>query len=306
MNSACRFAIASLIFAVTPATSQTRHPSSSQASSAKAIEYGKLPLSFEANRGQTDPSVKFLSRGSGYSLYLTDSAAVLSLSKAKSGNADVVRMELSGANPQAKAAGTDKLPGISNYFIGNDPAKWHSNIPTYAKVRYTGVYPGVDLVYYGNQHQLEYDFIVAPGADPDAIKLHFSGAEKLSLTPTGDLAVRFKNGEIAFHKPELYQQSGVSRIPIQGRFTLRANNTVGFGIGQYDRSQPLIIDPILVYSTYLGGAGFDQANAIAVDAGGNAYMQAKLDHPTFLSPLAASTQPSRRRQPWPTMPLCQS
>ena len=155
--------------ATTPAAQPAKSPAPSQAQLAQT--YGKLPLRFESNNGQTDPSVKFLSRGSAYSLYLTNSAAVLSLAKGKAGNTDSIRMELSGANPQAKAAGADQLPGVTNYFIGNDPAKWHINIPTYTKVQYSDIYPGVDLVYYGNQRQLEYDFVIAPGASPDTIPL---------------------------------------------------------------------------------------------------------------------------------------
>jgi len=149
--------------------------------------YGELPLSFEANRGQTDPQVKFLSRGNGYNLYLTSSEAVLTLrnsveyskdsqttgstpttpegEEAQANSSAVIHMKLVGANPEAQAVGLDELAGKSNYFIGNDPEKWHTNVPNYAKVEYREVYPGVDLVYYGNQRQLEYDFIVAPGAD---------------------------------------------------------------------------------------------------------------------------------------------
>jgi len=195
-----------------PADSQ-RGPSQAAlkpATSAPAANYGKLPLSFEANHGQSDPQVKFLSHGNGYSLFLTDSAAVLALTKsdppsnenlgklaagkkpartAKSAKADVIRMELTGASHGIQVTGADQLPGTANYFIGSDPEKWHSQVPTYAKVKYSGVYPGVDLVYYGNQRQLEYDFVVAPHADPDSIRLHFARAKKISLNANGDLAV---------------------------------------------------------------------------------------------------------------------
>jgi hypothetical protein len=181
-------------------------------------------------------------------------------------------MQLANANPNAKIEGADQLPGHANYFLGNDPAKWHTNVPTYAKVRYTNVYNGIDLVYYGNQRQLEYDFIVQPGSNPQAIQLHFAGAQKLKLAPNGDLEVLGKNGQIAFHKPEIYQEKAGQRQPIQGRFALEANNQVGFAIGSYDPSLSMVIDPVLAYSTYLGGAGSDQATAIAVDAEGDAYI----------------------------------
>jgi hypothetical protein len=232
-----------------------------------AADYGKLPLSFEANQGQTDSQVKFLSRGNGYSLFLTDKAAVLALTKADPALAnkpgpvgkaaakpaapaktDVVRMELAGASLATKVEGTEPLPGTANYFIGNDPSKWHTNVPTFAKVKYAGVYPGVDLVYYGNQRQLEYDFIVQPKANPKGIKLHFAGAANLTLTPQGDLMVIAKNGKIAFHKPVIYQTKDGQRHPVEGAFTLLAKNEVGFQIGTYDQSQELIIDPTLAIS----------------------------------------------------------
>jgi hypothetical protein len=221
-----------------PPAQKTGNPSAKSAASstensaagkAQILEnYGKLPLSFEANQGQSDPQVKFLSRGNGYSLFLTDQAAVLSLSKtaskgpASDGGAfirraegarqtDTLQMQLARANPNARVEGQDQLPGAANYFLGNDPAKWRANVPTYSKVRYKGVYPGIDLVYYGNQRQLEYDFIVQPNADPKAIQMQFTGAGKLKLTPSGDLAVIAENGQIAFHKPVLYQEKNGRR-----------------------------------------------------------------------------------------------
>ena len=269
--------------------------------------YGKLPLSFEANQGQSDPQVRFTSRGNGYALFLTDKEAVLALTKRdatdkkldrKAGlgkpslspakdarlnlaKTDVVRMELAGASDGLRVSGAEQLPGRANYFIGNDPAKWHSNIPIYGKVRYSGVYPGVDLVYYGNQQQLEYDFVVAPGASPNPVRLRFAGAEKLQLNADGDLKVVARNGEIAFHKPVVYQMKDGQRQPVQGHFAVLAKNTVGFALGGYDQSRELVIDPTLAYSTYLGGSGRgfpfsngygDSARGIAVDASGHAYV----------------------------------
>ncbi len=166
-------------------------------------------------------------------------------------------MQLAGAAPGLKVSGEDKLPGTANYFVGNDASKWHADVPTYSKVKYAGVYPGVDLVYYGNQQQLEYDFVIAPGIDPKQVKLHFVGA-KLSLNARGDLMVTSKNGKIAFEKPVVYQiKSGSSgeREQVNGNFTLMAANTVGFSLGSYDKSKTVVIDPnlaILSYSTYLG------------------------------------------------------
>jgi len=196
---------------------------------------------------------------------------------------DVVRMELAGASPALRVEGGDKLPGIANYFIGNDPAKWHSNVPTYAKVKYSGVYPGVDLVYYGNQRHLEYDFVVTPGADPKPVRLHFAGAEKLALTEAGDLTVSARNGQIIFHKPVIYQTKDGRREPVNGQFALLAKNTVGFDLGAYDHARALVIDPMLAYSSYLGGGpgwGTD-IYAIAVDGSGNAYVTGETASPSF-------------------------
>jgi len=253
-----------------------------------AHHYGKLPLSFEPNQGQSDPQVKFLSRGRGYALFLTDRAAVLSLSKpshegcalkgseaidpkAKDPHSDAIKMELANANPTARVEGTNQLPGTANYFIG-DATNWHTNIPTYAKVQYTGIYPGIDLIYYGNQHQLEYDFVVSPGASPKPIQLHFAGAETLRLAHNGDLEILAKNGQIAFHKPVLYQEKGGQRQPVAGSFKLLTNHRVAFAIGEYDPTRSLIIDPTLAYSTYLGGSNTDQGVAIAADSAGDAYV----------------------------------
>jgi hypothetical protein len=274
-----------------PASQPADNPAAKKAQAAQ--NYGRIPLSFEANRGQADKTVKFLSNGSGYSLFLTDSSAVLALTKPEVSSAKpgqtvgnglkpasarparktyVVRMDLVGANRAMQVTGVDQLPGTANYFIGNDPAKWHSGVPTFAKVKCADVYPGVDLVYYGNQRQLEYDFVVAPGASPKPIRLEFAGAKKLDLTNNGDLTVSAANGEIAFHKPVVYQVKDGVRQPIDGQFAMLSKNTIGFTLGRYDHSKPLVIDPVLSYSTYLGGTLADAAYGIAADSSGNAYV----------------------------------
>src|SRR5258708_19404776 len=172
------------------------------------------PLSFEANHGQTDPGVRFLARGQGYTLFLTRRAeAILSLAKQPTTKADapqreaeVIRMGLAGAAINAAAAGVNALPGKANYFIGNDPKNWRRNVPVFAKAKYRGVYPGVDLVYYGNQGQLEYDFIVAPGADPGSVALNFAGVKKLSIDVQGALVLQMKEGDLRMAKPLIYQE----------------------------------------------------------------------------------------------------
>ncbi len=226
-----------------------------------ASAYGRLPLSFEANQGQSDPRVKFLARGSGYGLYLTANTAVLAL-RASGKQNSVVRMSLDQANEAAGAEAEDRLPGESNYFIGNDPEQWHRNIPQFARVRYRDVYPGIDLVYYGNQGNLEYDFEVAPGADPARISLRFETPQTLKISDAGDLLIAGDSGNVQLQAPHVYQKIGDHERPVAGSFVLQADNRVGFQIGDYDRTRALIIDPVLNYSTYLGGTGSESCSAI--------------------------------------------
>ena len=186
------------------------------------------------------------------------------------------------AKPALAPSGVELLPGGSNYFIGNDSSLWRSAVPAYAKVRFSGVYDGVDLVYYGNQQQLEYDFVIAPHADPPPIQLHFAGATSQHLDTAGNLAIVASGGEVVFHKPVIYQLEDGRRRAIPGAFKLLADNSVGFRVGRYNHAQPLIIDPTLVYSTYLGGSNFDMMNAIAVDSNGEAFLTgttASTDYP---------------------------
>jgi hypothetical protein len=273
----------------------------SRATTARVIEsYGKLPLTFEANAGQTDPQVKFLARGAGYTLFLESDKAVLALrsatQKSRHENA-VVAMRLVGSNSEARIEAADELSGKSNYFIGNDPKQWRTNVPTYAKVKYAGVYAGVDLVYYGNQGQLEYDFVVAPGADPKVIALDL-GAAGLRIGKNGDLVVKLDGGEIRFHKPVVYQleqkaDSSGNRTLIDGHFGITRKNQVTFQIANYDKAKPLVIDPMLSYSTFLGGSGSDQGVGIAVDSSGNAYVAGNTTSTDFPTTLGAF-QPALR------------
>ncbi|MGO9274344.1 MAG: SBBP repeat-containing protein [Terriglobia bacterium] len=236
-----------------------------------------LPLFFEQNQGQTAPQVKFLARGVGYGLFLTADEAVLELQtsavstqysalSSQPSSSSVIRMRLEGANSSARVSGASLLPGKSNYFIGNDPAKWRHDIPQFARVEYRAVYPGVDLVYYGNQGQLEYDFRVAPGADPNQIALSFQGASAHIVSgdsgASGDLILSTDQGDVRFHAPNVYQPatpesgnpSGNAQKTITGSFRQLADNKIGFTIGDYDHSRELVIDPVLSYSTFLGGS----------------------------------------------------
>ncbi len=225
------------------------------------LHLGQLPLRFEPNQGQTNPQVKFLARGADYGLFLTPDQAVLTLGgRARN---SVVRMQLAGANPSAAVSGNEPLPGRSNYFIGNNPAKWHRDIPQFAQVRYQGVYPGVDLVYYGKQGQLEYDFEVAPGADPRAIAFQFKGPQRPHIEGNGDLILATGGGEVRLKAPRIYQASETGQQPVSGRFFVRRDGKVGFEVAAYDHSRALVIDPVLTYSTYFGGSGDEACSAIA-------------------------------------------
>jgi hypothetical protein len=246
--------------------------------------YGQLPLSFEPNVGQTDSRVQFLSKGHGYDLFLTPTEAVLTLQKPldSSGSRAVLHMGLVGVNANAVVTGQGQLPGISNYFLGNDPTKWYTRIPTYRQVVYHNIYPGIDLVYYGNdQRQLEYDFVVSPSANPAAIQLAFQGASTPTLDGGGHLHIATPAGEVLQHAPLIYQIANGGRRRVQGAHTLGSNNQIGFQLGQYDPSSPLYIDPVLSYSTYLGGSGSDSGNAIAVDAAGASYVTGQTNSPNF-------------------------
>jgi hypothetical protein len=247
--------------------------------------YGALPVIFESNRGQVeDKRVKFISRNNGYTLFLTSDGAMLSLHPKLSGDdsrnldnaskkSSVIRMNLAGVNRRARISGEDELAGKVNYIRGRDPRSWRTNIETYSRVSYRNIYRGVDLVYYGNGSQIEYDFVVAPGASPNAIRFTLQGGERLSLSSEGDLIMRASGGALALRKPILYQEVGGARREIQGGYELGKNGTVSFRVGRYDRTRPLVIDPVLVYSSFFAG-DFDNTyeNDIAVDAQGSAYV----------------------------------
>jgi hypothetical protein len=261
--------------------------------------YGKLPMYFEANQGQINPQVKFLARGHGYTIFLTDTKAILALRqpdrKASSVHqqlstgrqespqpgSTILQMELVGASSKRQMVGIEKLSGRIHYLRGNDPTLWRADIPTYAKVHNQSVYPGIDLVYYGNQRQLEYDFLVAPGADPKAITLRFEGAKQLNVGAHGDLVIRTEGGPIRLQKPTLYQEVEGTRRAVSGGYVIKNAHQVGFQVGAYDTSRPLVIDPVVVYSTLLGGSGDELGLAIAVDAEGHAYVTGRTESSDF-------------------------
>ena len=192
-------------------------------------------------------------------------------------------MKLLGSNQNPKVSGLKELPGKVNYFIGNNPKNWHTNVSTYEKVKYDAVYKGVDLVYYGNQEKLEYDLVVAPGVNPNTITLKFEGAKKLELDKNGNLVLHTNGEKIIQKKPIVYQEILGSKKEISGTYVLKASNKVGFQVGKYDTKKTLVIDPQLVYSTYLGGTGNGQesGNSIAVDSQGNAYVAGRAESSDF-------------------------
>jgi hypothetical protein len=243
---------------------------------------GPMPMTFEPNQGQADAAVKFLARGRGYGLFLTPTETVLVLAPAGPGRtrgslvvapaADpvVVRMRLVGADPEATIAGVDPLPGRSHYLLG-EPGRWRRSVPSFARVQYTGVYPGVSLVFYGTERQLEYDFVVAPGADPAAVALAFDGVDGVRLDGDGDLVLATSAGELRLRRPVIYQEADGERRPVEGGYVLDGDR-VRFRVAAWDASRPLVIDPVLGYSTFLGGSSDDQGFGIAIDSAGNAYV----------------------------------
>ncbi|PYS56663.1 MAG: hypothetical protein DMF74_28030, partial [Acidobacteria bacterium] len=302
-----------------PMRSVSTYPPTDSTMAARATEaYGNLPLRFEINQGQAAREVNFISRGNGYTLSLAPNETAFQLRSADVGpgnfgkgvfnpqsdirnpRSSLLRMKLLGSNPTPRVAGLDRLPTRSNYFIGSDAKSWRTNIPNFSKVQYEQIYPGVNLDYYGNQRQLEYDFTVTPGADPATIKLGIDGANKVEIDDQGDLVLHTTSGIVRQRRPLIYQEVDGIRQEICGGYALlktqdtglqsQGSYLVAFRVGAYDRSRPLVIDPVLVYSTYLGGGGEEKGNAITVDAAGNAYVIGFTDSTNF--PVANPRQAS--------------
>ncbi len=268
----------------------------------KGIQFQRPPLRFEINEGQTDPQVRFTARDRDGIAYLTSGGAVFQISRSvgtskpqfkkasytpetRGFESSFVRMKTVGANPNPRVVGIDRLPGVTNYFIGSDPAKWRTNVAGYAKAKYEGVYPGIDLVYYDNgEGRLEYDFIVAPGADPKQIALSIEDAESVEVDPSGDLVISAATGTIRKPSPKVYQEIDGKRQEITAGYRLLDTRPstpdtqmIAFSLGAYDRNKPLVIDPQILYATYLGGSSTstvanEGARGVAVDAQGSVYV----------------------------------
>jgi len=282
-------------------TSATQVPASVSQSGRMRSDLDALPLAFEANQGQTDPQVKYMARAKGYTAFLTADETVFAMQspranagitgkggllsahktdKATKDETAAIRMKLVGANENAPIAAENELPGHSNYFIGNDPSNWHAGVKQYARISYDQVYPGVNLAFHGQQKQLEFDFIVAPGADPKSIRFNVAGAKKISTDSTGNLVLASAAGDVVLHKPVTYQRKENVQQAVESRFVV-AKNTVSFEVGNYDRRRELVIDPAVSYATYLGGAAEDDAYAIAVDGSGAAYVTGQTASTSF-------------------------
>ncbi len=288
-----------------------RTPESTPGHARLNAAYAALPLGFEANQGQADPQVKYVARGAGYKLYLTSSEAIFKLHQRggdsevrqmmehkrlgpakvkamrlqreqemeKSSKFGAVHMQLLSASPVQLAA-SDPQPGKVNYFIGNDPAKWHSGVPLFGQVSYRNLYPGVDLAFHGSGKQLEFDYLVSPGADAKAINLKFQGADRMTTNAAGDLILTTATGPLEIHRPVAYQQKNGVRQNVDARFVVKNATEVAFALGAYDPSRELLIDPTVTYSTYFGhssGNTQDYGYSIAVDANGNEFVAGATD-----------------------------
>ncbi len=265
---------------------------------------GALPLAFEANQGQTDPQVKYMARGNGYTAFLTANETVFALSSSSQASIALnpkhgfggahqtasprtkdrtaaIHMQLVGENAQPQITAGSQLPGHSSYFIGNNRSQWHADVPQYARVSYRNVYPGVNMAFYGVQKQLEFDFILAPGASAAPIRFSISGAKRVATDHSGSLVMTSSAGDVLLHKPVAYQEKDGARESVDASFVLQANHQVRFELGNYDRSRELVIDPSVSYATYLGGTLEDDAYGIAIDGSGNAYITGQTTSTNF-------------------------
>jgi hypothetical protein len=257
--------------------------------------YGKWAVAFEANQGQADSKVKYLARGQGYCLFLTSREAVLNFSPGsgpvrsrRASNA--LRMSFVGSNPAPKLEGSGEAPGVSNYLVGDNPGRWITGIRSFSRVRYRDLYPGIDLLFYGTPGQLEFDLVVAPAADPSRIVLSFRGTRRIR-TEDGDLVLDVGIGELRQLSPRIFQERDGARKQISGRYRVLPDGRVTIDVAGYDRSKPLVIDPVIKYSALLGGSAVDYPSAVAVDSTGSVYVTGRTsssDFPTSAGSLRSS------------------
>jgi hypothetical protein len=281
-------------------------PISNEQRSRVRASLGALPLAFEANQGQSDPQVKYMARGNGYTLFLTGDEAVFAVQSSSMSNptsnpktsgkfatmrgrpaakreekSAAIHMQLVGGNSHAQVAAGSEVPGVINYYIGNDPSKWHEGVKQYSAVTYREVYPGVNLAFHGARQQLEFDFIVAPGASVAPIGLAFKGESKIATDTAGDLVLSSSAGDVLLHKPVAYQEKDGQRQLVDVAFRKNAANKIAFVLGAYDHSRELVIDPTLSFVSYLGGSNDDEAYGIAIDPAADIYITGETKSPTF-------------------------
>lgn len=270
-----------------------------------AAAYGQLPINFEPNVGQTDDSVQFVARGRGYSMFLAGNEAKLSL-RSDAGKYASLTMMLDGASDNTVSRGLDETESRTNYLVGNDPEKWHTDVQNYGRVKFEQIYPGIDIVYYGNGQKLEYDLVVSANADPKSIALKFSGASSAKIDKaSGDLLLKTEVGTLRQLKPFAYQETDGVKQEVASAYRVRSASdgtaSVSIDLGEYDHSKELIVDPILAYGGYLGGSGFEEGRGIAVDSAGNAYVvgtSASLNFPTTPGSIKTTNPPATNNVQW--------
>jgi hypothetical protein len=278
-----------------PIRSTPAHRGAMPPASAAKDAYVALPLRFEPNVGQADERVTFLSRGHGYTMLMTRTGALLKLDKpaerdtrspghptSKPAEQAVIRLTFEGANPDSLVAGRGRLESVSNYLLGSDPDRWFTGVPNYSRVFYRNLYDGVSLEYYANRGgELEFDLTLAPAADPDQIRLSYTGTDSLRVDASGALVLRAGDAQLLQAPPVVYQWVDGEKREVQGRYVLHGASQVGFALASYDRSLPLVIDPVITYSTYLGGSGDDQPIWSDIDRAGNFYVTGFTNSPDF-------------------------
>ncbi|MGB7713039.1 MAG: SBBP repeat-containing protein [Microcoleus sp.] len=260
--------------------------------------YGQVPLSFIANTGQTDPAVKFQVKGAGHSIFFTPNEITFIAFQTpnepgkEATNSSVVRSSLANSNPNPTIYGMEKLPGVANFLLGENSSQWQTNVPTFNGVVYQNVYPGIDRVFKGTEGQLKSEFLVAPFADPSQIKMNYTGVSDIRLADDGALILETPLGELIDNAPIVYQEINGQRVNVPAAYNLLGNGQVNFSFGDFDRTQPLVIDPVLAYSTYLGGSGNDTANHMTVDSTGAAYIIGTTVNNFTTTPGAYKTRPA--------------
>jgi hypothetical protein len=234
-----------------------------------------LPISFEENHGQVDSNVRYLAHAGKSAIYFTPNEAVLALysrDSKKQPALSALRMRWIGANEHSEMVAERPLPGRINYLIGRDPARWHTGLPTYGQVRYRDLFPGVDAVFFGKDGEIEYDLVLRPGTDPEKISFGLEGVQSMKLAGNGDLVLQLANGEVRHRRPMVYQENDGARRWLSAHYVIHNNKTIGYEIAGVNRKLPLVIDPTLLYSTYIGSNTPDSVNSVAVDQFGQAYI----------------------------------